>query len=87
MKKAELIQKISEQTNFPKGKVKAVIDMAFDTLSEEIKKGEKVALPNFGTFIPKDRPATTKTNPETGETVDIPARKVINFRPAQPKQA
>lgn len=86
MKKAELINHISEQTKFPKAKVKAVLDLAFETISEDLAKGESVLVPGLGKFVPKDRPASTKTNPETGETVAVPAKKVVAFRPAKSVQ-
>ena len=86
MKKAELIQHISEQTQFPKAQVKAILDLAFETISEDLAKGESVVIPGLGKFIPKDRPASTKTNPETGETVEVPAKKIVAFRAAKPIQ-
>lgn len=85
MKKQELIQRIAEEVNVPKPKVKAVVDKVFDIVSEEIAKGETVSVPGLGKFTTQERPATTKTNPETGETVEVPAKQVVKFKQAKPK--
>ncbi len=83
MKKQELIQRIAEEVNIPKGKVKSVVDKVFEIVSEEIAKGEKVSVPGLGRFITQERPARIQTNPETGETVEIPAKQVVRFKPGK----
>jgi DNA-binding protein HU-beta len=85
MKKQELIQRIAEEVNVPKPKVKAVVDKVFDIVAEEIAKGETVSVPGLGKFTTQERPATTRTNPETGETVEVPAKQVVKFKQAKPK--
>lgn len=85
MKKQELIQRITAEVDVPKGKVKAVVDKVFEIVSEEIAKGEKVSVPGLGQFVTQERPATTRTNPETGETVEVPAKQVVKFRPGKAK--
>jgi DNA-binding protein HU-beta len=86
MKKPELIQQVSEQTGLPKGQVRKVLDSAFAIMSQEISNGTAVIIPDVGRLVPKDRPASTKTNPETGETIQVPAKKIVAFRPAKPIQ-
>jgi DNA-binding protein HU-beta len=85
MKKPELIQRITSEVDVPKGKVKAVVDKVFEIVSEEIAKGDKVSVPGLGKFLTQERPATTRTNPETGETKEIPAKQVVRFIQAKPK--
>jgi DNA-binding protein HU-beta len=85
MKKPELIQRIAQETDVPKPKVKAIVDKVFEIVSEEIAKGEKVSVPGLGKFVTQERAATTRTNPETGETVEVPAKQVVKFQPGKPK--
>ena len=54
----------------------AVISVITDSLA----RGEKVTLVGFGTFRVASRKARTGRNPQTGETVQIPAKKVPKFR-------
>ncbi|HDM75975.1 MAG TPA: HU family DNA-binding protein, partial [Deltaproteobacteria bacterium] len=44
------------------------------------KKGDKVTLVGFGTFSVTKREARTGRNPQTGEEIKIPAKKVAKFR-------
>ena len=83
MKPSELIERIAQETNVPKVKVKAVVQKTLEILAQDIASGEKTNVPGFGTFITTERPATTNTNPETGETVEVPAKTVTKFRPGK----
>jgi hypothetical protein len=47
--------------------------------------GETVSVPGLGRFTTQECPATTKTHPETGETVEVPAKQVVKFKQAKPK--
>ena len=41
-----------------------------------MKEGDKVNIAGFGIFEAKERSARTAKNPQTGETIEISARKV-----------
>jgi DNA-binding protein HU-beta len=49
-----------------------------------LKRGERVVLPGIGTFQVKQRAARMGRNPKTGEAIQIPAKKVVQFKPAGP---
>ena len=50
---------------------------------ETMQKNEEVKLVGFGTFSISDRKERTGRNPQTGEEILIPARKVPVFRPGK----
>ncbi len=52
-----------------------------DTIQQQVKKGEKVSLPGFGTFERRARSARTARNPRTGESIKVKASKVPAFKP------
>ena len=52
-----------------------------EAVTEALKSGEKVTLVGFGTFMVAERAARTGRNPQTGEKIEIPARKVVKFKP------
>lgn len=60
------------------------VDAFFTTILAALKRGERVSLTGFGTWEWKVRPARAARNPRTGETVQLPARKVLVFK-ASPK--
>lgn len=81
MNKSDLINSVAEKTGLTKTKSNQVIDAVIGTISESLKGGEKVTLVGFGTFTTSQREARTGRNPKTGETLEIPAKKVPKFKP------
>lgn len=53
-----------------------------DVVMDALKKGEKVTLVGFGTLSVAEKAARTGINPATRETIEIPARKVVKFKPS-----
>ena len=57
-----------------------LVDAVLDNVSEALVRGEKVKLSSFGTFSMRQKSARVGRNPQTGQEVPIPARKVLTFR-------
>ena len=83
MTKPELISKISEKTGISKKDAAAALTALTATITEELKSGEKVAIPSLGTFEVRERAARTGKNPRTGEAVEIAAKKLPAFKAAK----
>ena len=81
MNKTDLVNAIAA-TGISKADSKQALDAALDAIAEALKQGDKVALLGFGTFSVNERPARTGINPRTKEQIEIPARKVVKFKPA-----
>ena len=66
---------------------KASAERAFDSFCDILAKGvlsdKSLRLPNVGTFSLAERAARNGRNPQTGETITIPARKVVKFSAAK----
>lgn len=80
MNKAELIAKISEDTELTKGQANAVIDSFVDTVTKTLRGGGKVTLVGFGTFSVSKRIARNGRNPKSGEAIKIKAKRVAKFK-------
>jgi DNA-binding protein HU-beta len=80
MNKTELINAMAEKTGMTKVAAKQAMTACFDTIQEELKKGNKVTLIGFGTFNVVNRKARTAKNPRTGKKVKVPAKKVAKFK-------
>jgi DNA-binding protein HU-beta len=63
--------------------IEKVLDEFVRLTQETLKSGEKVSLTGLGSFTPKDKPARTARNPKTGATVQVPAKKVVKFKPGK----
>jgi len=78
--KAELINLVAEKTGFTKKDSSIAVDAFIEAISEALSQGERVALVGFGTFEVRERRKRTGRNPQTGEKIDIPARRVPVFK-------
>ena len=75
MNKGELIKAIAEKAGFTQKDAAVAYDAFIASITEALKAGEKVQLVGFGTFEIKEVPAKTGINPQTKESVEIPACK------------
>lgn len=76
MTKKELATIVSEKVNMSKKDAEAAVNVVFDSIAQAMKEGDKVNIAGFGIFETKERSARTAKNPQTGETIEIAARKV-----------
>lgn len=83
MNKADLVEAIAKQTSSTKADTERMLDAFVDTVTKNVKKKEGVKLVGFGTFAVSNRKARVGRNPQTGEEIKIPARKVPVFRPGK----
>jgi len=86
MTKTETIKRISEITGLGQGNVKAVIDALTGkqgVICATLKKGGRVIISGFGTFLVRERNARKARNPKTGGKVKVPKRRYPAFKPAK----
>ena len=86
MNKNELIASIAAATGLTKSDSAKALDAFINSVAKALKEGQEVRLVGFGTFGTSERAATTGRNPRTGETINIPARKVAKFKPGKALQ-
>jgi len=81
MTKKDIVLKITDMTGIKQVDVKTIVQKTFDVIVDSLIRGEKVELRNFGVFKIKERKARSGRNPRTGESVPVPPRKVVVFKP------
>jgi DNA-binding protein HU-beta len=80
MNKAQLIDAIAAEAGLTKADAKKALDAFVKTTTDALKKGDRVALIGFGSFATTERPARQGRNPQTGATINIPAKKIVKFK-------
>jgi DNA-binding protein HU-beta len=83
MKKADLINQISERTGVPKVDVLVSIESFFTNVKEALADGENVYIRGFGSFITKKRAAKVGRNIKQNTSVFIPEHYIPAFKPAK----
>ena len=80
LNKSELIDSVSKSTGESKRKVSDTIEATLSTIQKQVKSGNKVTIPGFGTIERRARSARTARNPRTGEPIKVKASKVPAFK-------
>ena len=83
MKKADLINMISDQTGIPKVDVLVTLESFFVNVKDTLMEGENIYIRGFGSFITKKRAAKLGRNIKKNTSVYIPAHYVPSFKPAK----
>ena len=79
--KSKLLKKLSENyPNFLKKDLEKFCDIIFEEIKKTLKRGERVELRNFGVFSTKIQKSRISRNPQTGEKINTPQKKVIHFK-------
>ena len=87
MNKAEIVEKIAKDTGLTKVTASAAVESLLEGITKALKKGDSVSFVGFGSFKTSSRKARTARNPQTGEPVKIPKRRVARFIPGKALKA
>ena len=80
MNKTELIAAVADRSGITKKDAERVVSATFETITAQLKAGEKVQISGFGIFEVKEREARVGRNPRTKESIRIPASKAPTFK-------
>ena len=80
MNKAALIHKIATDAEISKAAATIAVESMIEGITSALKRDQKVALVGFGTWSVSDRKARNGRNPQTGETILIPAKRAVRFK-------
>lgn len=79
MTKAEIISLVAKKANLTGKAARESVDALLEGVRDALKKGDKVILTGFGTFMVRSRAARKGRNPRTGAEISIPAKKTPGF--------
>jgi DNA-binding protein HU-beta len=83
MTQTQLVKSLAESNEISNKQAKAILEGLASIAIAEVKKNGVFVLPGIGRLVRQDRKARTGRNPATGETIKIPAKKVVKFRVAK----
>ncbi|MGM0441245.1 MAG: HU family DNA-binding protein [Elusimicrobiota bacterium] len=81
MNKTDIVNKVSQVT-CADIEAKESVEKFLDTIKSALQREERVTISNFGSFYVEFRKARKGINPQTGEKIDIPPKKVVKFKPS-----
>ena len=79
--KSKLLKQLSNNyPNFLKKDLEKFTDIILKEIKNALKRGDRVELRGFGVFSTNRQKARISRNPKTGEKVNTPEKKTINFK-------
>jgi DNA-binding protein HU-beta len=79
MTKADLVEVVAKKASLTAKASRESVAAVFGSITDALRKGDKVVVTGFGTFMVRSRKARTGRNPQTGAPIQIPARKTPGF--------
>jgi len=78
--RAAMVRSLVNKLGLSKTDARELVDIFIEELVASLAVGEQVKLSGFGNFDLRDKKKRPGRNPKTGETIPIPARRVVTFR-------
>jgi DNA-binding protein HU-beta len=83
MTQTALVRALAEAGEVSNKQARSILDTLGTLAVTEVKKNGVFVLPGIGRLVRVDRKARMGRNPATGESIKIPAKKVVKFRVAK----
>lgn len=88
MIRSELLQALArENPGLRAEEIEKVVSVFFDEIAQRLARGGRVELRGFGAFSTREREGRKGRNPRTGDTVDVPGKRVPYFKPGKEMRA
>ena len=75
--KADIVERVFKEANFSKKEAAEVVELVFKVIKDTLSQGEKVKISGFGNFTIRDKATRIGRNPQTGESMEISARRAL----------
>ena len=83
MTKADIVESVYEKVGISKRESAKIVEEVLDIIKSNLEEGEKVKISGFGNFTVREKRPRRGRNPQTGEEIEITARRVLTFKPSQ----
>src|SRR5919106_6795483 len=80
MSQSEVLNHFAERFEMKRAQAKEFFEELAELASREVKRNGEFVLPGFGKLVLSQRKAREGRNPQTGETIQIPAKTTLKFR-------
>ena len=81
--KEALVSMFSDKLGMPLKDSKNLLELMLEELKSKLENGDEVKISNFGKWMVKNKRSRLGRNPNTGDAMEIAARKVVTFHPSE----
>ena len=80
MTKADIVENIYEKVGLSKEESTRIVELVLELVKETLVRGERIKISGFGNFVVRQKRSRRGRNPQTGEEIEISARRVLTFK-------
>lgn len=85
--KKEIVKTVSERHGLTTTQTGQIVQVFMDQIIDELSRGNRIEFREFGIFELKRRKPRTARNPKTGDSVQVPEKTVVSFKPGKVMKA
>ena len=78
--KAHIVENLLAKNQFTKAESAQIIESLFELLRQSLEEGDDVIISGFGKFCVQEKNQRKGRNPQSGEPIMLPPRKVVTFK-------
>jgi integration host factor subunit alpha len=83
MVKIDIVDKICEKVGFSNKEMAKIVETVFDIIKDTLVKEDKIKISGFGNFVVRKKRSRRGRNPQTGNDLEIRARRILTFKSSQ----
>ena len=80
MTKADIVERVHRKVGLSKKEINSIVESVFDIIKEMLQREDKIVISGFGKFSIRNKKARRGRNPQTGEDLEISARRILTFK-------
>lgn len=81
--KSRIVEGVRAATGLPRTESSDLVEALVDVLKDALEQGESIKISGFGSFLVRTKSARLGRNPQTGESITLPRRRVLTFKPSR----
>ncbi len=81
--KADLGEEVARVLECSRREAAPIVETVFESVAKALREGQRVEIRKFGSFATRERRGRIGRNPKSGETVQVPPKKILFFRPSK----
>ena len=82
MTRVDIVNRIHKKVGFSKREINGIVESVFDIIKETLQREDKIVISGFGNFVIRNKRLRQGRNPQTGEDLEISARRILMFKPS-----
>ena len=80
MTKADIVENIYERVGLSKEESARIVELVLELIKSNLEQGDRLKVSGFGNFVVRQKRSRRGRNPQTGDEIEISARRVLTFK-------